>query len=431
MPARDVKMKDKKRKNKKKRILFFPYAHQFGSTAPLVEMARFLKQQGHEVLVAGEGPYMQLAQNVGLDTEKVYGVPYEVFRKNADAGSYDQIFNPEYLEPMLQDDQKLIKKFKPDFMIHYLRFSVPVSGHLNNIKTAGTLFANITHWYSGYIDFPRLEPKMNMLRNLPFSNKLIKLWPLAVKIVMNGYFKKLDNYVHKKWPTWKKDGYHKLMGGADYTLVPDCKELFPVKQAEGVVQLGPIINNLIPMTGEDKKLIKRYEKQGYKIVFVNLGSSTPDKLRVIRNILQAFKKHKEFALFIAEVNQDLTALLKEFPDMKNRLVIKHLFNVHEIAPSVDVIITHGGKGSIYDALAYNMAMVVIPNQAEQELNGIVLQKHGIAKLYYKDEPGDKLVQRIEDILESLDKIHERIEPYSEKIRKGLWKAKLKTLISSI
>ena len=432
MPPKNVKMKDKKGKNKKKRILFFPYAHQFGSTAPLVEMARFLKQQGHEVLVAGEGPYMQLAQNVGLDTEKVYGVPYEVYRKAIFSGKYSEVFSPNFLHDMLQADELLIKKFGPDLIIHFLRFSIPITAHKYNIVAAGVSGINTTPWFAGPIEIPKLQPELRFLSIVKSDFLLSKIWRFGMEFVSRKNLSRLIKYLSEK-DLYKIQKHHlELILGKDFVLFFDCDYIFRLTKNIPInsIVLGPIINNLVerPLNKTQLHQLEQWKKEGKYIVFVNLGSSTADKESITKMILSNNKNIKNrLAYVIAGFNEDLSTVNKMF---KQNIIIDKIFNVREIGKYADILITHGGKGSLYDSLAYDMYPIVIPNSSEQELNGLVFQRHGLARVVYRND-----IAGLPNILNQLPSLMHEFRKLLPDIRHRVlsneWQNKLINLVNSI
>ena len=423
----------KEKSSAKKRILLFPYAHQFGSTFPVVEMARFLKQQGHEVLVAGEGPYMKLAENVGLDTEKVYGVPYDVFRKNSDTGRYNEIFHPRYLESMLNDDQKLINKFRPDLMIHFFRFSVPVAGYITGIRTMGISGINITPWYAGHLELPRLQTEFRILKYIGGDFFISKFWRLGINLMSKKNLGYLSSYLKTRNLYSISRHRLELILGRDSTLFFDCELIFKLANNIPIpyVSLGVILNNLVDIPLRQEYILKHWKDQGRTIIFVNLGSSTNNKEGIISELLESSKsllKAKELAFVIAGLGEELKIIEQRFQD---GIIVNNIFDVGKIGQYADILVTHGGKGSLYDALAYGMFPIVIPNSPEQELNALIFKKYGLAEILYKKYIKKNFLNKLTHVMSQLVAFQQRSSIYKKQIFMQSWKIKLKKLIEAL
>jgi UDP:flavonoid glycosyltransferase YjiC (YdhE family) len=70
-------------------------------------------------------------------------------------------------------------------------------------------------------------------------------------------------------------------------------------------------------------------------------------------------------------------------DSETRLEASHIRHLpfagmHEIFPNIDLLICHGGNGTLYQALYYNVPILVSTNHCEQEWNLSAFERLGLA-----------------------------------------------------
>lgn len=71
----------------------------------------------------------------------------------------------------------------------------------------------------------------------------------------------------------------------------------------------------------------------------------------------------------------------------------------EVIPASRAVITHGGAGTVQDALLMGRPMVVVPQFADQFANGDRVEEVGVGRVVVGDEQlGDGLVAAVEDVL---------------------------------
>ncbi len=130
--------------NKIKNILLLPYCHQLGSTHTLISIGKHLKNLGYNVIVAGEGEYLNLAEQNGLRSVSLLEIPIDTYRKKTD--SADLVYQTEEeTELFIESEIALYKKFSIDLVISTLRFTAPISTKLANIKHISLTYAILSN----------------------------------------------------------------------------------------------------------------------------------------------------------------------------------------------------------------------------------------------------------------------------------------------
>lgn len=395
-------------RNKRKRVLLFPYAHQFGSTAPLIMLGKHYRRMGHEVLVAGEGKYLRLAGGAGLSVERIPSFPYELYRKFADGGRFDKIFQPEIHQEFLQEDIKLLRTYRPDLAIYYLRFTVAVAGAIVGVKSVGATVGSVTHFYKGLPRLPRVEKSLRLLSYSPLSPLLARLWPYVIKPLLSHYTSRFNRWAAQVTPAWKCKSYECALMGEHIYLFLDSPKIFPLRPHPKILSYGPVVHDLVEHKSKFLAHLLACKKRGKRVVFINLGSSTVDRERVTDAILDSLGFSK-YAYLVASFGEPLLTLRKKYAAQLNRgLFIESLVSLKYLEGFADVVITQGGKGNFYDAIRYGMVNIVIPNQSEQEINGLAAESLGIGRLFYRGTSWKRINALVEDIFANYQRYWQKI-----------------------
>lgn len=139
---------------------------------------------------------------------------------------------------------------------------------------------------------------------------------------------------------------------------------------------------------------------GSPLVYISLGTIAQNPA-FIRQCFELFGREKGQFILSAGKSTDIAALGK-IPD--NFLVFPFVPQL-EILQKVDAFITHGGMNSISEGLVYGVPMVAVPQQMEQAIVALEIQKHGAGiavgtKPPYGKVDSDELKAALEKILAS-------------------------------
>ena len=90
------------------------------------------------------------------------------------------------------------------------------------------------------------------------------------------------------------------------------------------------------------------------------------------------KQYQFWQLFINTFRDEkfAIALYTNNNNFLNKFYGANTFNVCKVLPLVDVFITHGGLGAMYAGLRQGVPILALPNQIEQEVNSVQLEKTG-------------------------------------------------------
>ncbi len=166
--------------------------------------------------------------------------------------------------------------------------------------------------------------------------------------------------LRRKWHLPEKKYYPDELEG-DYTLIPDMLSLFPQKKLPVNYK---VIAPLFYTGNEEESELLPDER---KTIFVSMGSTGAWQSMVVLN-------DPVFARY-----RIITA-----GDTQGFLNAPHILSVPFgdaaiLFPQTDLVICHGGNGTIYQALAFGLPVLCHPAHFEQEWNVAAIEREGLGK----------------------------------------------------
>jgi UDP:flavonoid glycosyltransferase YjiC (YdhE family) len=184
----------------------------------------------------------------------------------------------------------------------------------------------------------------------------------------------------------------------DYTLVCDDIEFLDMKSSKELPlenYIGPILTDGL-FKNQDKQRdydIEKHLKRSGKFILLSMGSRT-DK-EIFLKILHALNKtyYNVIAVY--------TSVLKEedLPVVNDNILLKKFVpSMTKLNKIVDLVIIHGGRGTVYTAAYSGKPVIGIPNIHEQQFNLDCLVRHRMAirlsKKYFNEKKFLKAVEKI-------------------------------------
>lgn len=128
------------------RILAIANAHALAHVSRLLEIAKVLRQQGHEVLFAGHGKYLQVAGWDGFATRELpYITVGQVVRAVRTQRLWELYREPE-LEGFIEAELTLYAEFRPDLVLLDNRPTARTSAQKAGIRTASVLNVHMSNY---------------------------------------------------------------------------------------------------------------------------------------------------------------------------------------------------------------------------------------------------------------------------------------------
>ena len=187
----------------------------------------------------------------------------------------------------------------------------------------------------------------------------------------------------------------------DITLLCDLPELFPQNYLPANYHfVGPLFYD----TGISDKPAQLEPHPLKKTIVVSMGSSGEwQHASFLNNEI-----YNSFNIIAVGDNEHYLN--------QSHIVHMNFGNVHELFPKADLIICHGGNGTIYQALLYNLPILAFTSHCEQEWNMSAIEKHGLG--YRLDGINDAM--QLKSIIDHAiaGKIQTRSEAISHAIQKA-------------
>lgn len=110
------------------------------------EIAKALRREGHHVLFAGDGAYMRLPREAGFEIRPLATVAPEQIMRNARQGRL-RFYEDRHLAQLVPAEEALLAEIRPDVVLGDFRPSLSVSCELAQIPLAAVLNAGWTNHY--------------------------------------------------------------------------------------------------------------------------------------------------------------------------------------------------------------------------------------------------------------------------------------------
>ena len=381
----------------KVRWAFFSYGHNLGDFTRALETAKGMKDTGAVVKFFNHGGvHNHMITSAGIDEENLYPeLSWEQHEKIMDINRYKAkigtvlpVSTQEWIE-MVEADLKALDTFKPDGVYAGLNLSCMISvpyAKLPMITQVPTV--NCPAFIrKGMYNMPNTMERNLLTRYLlpsVIKRKIMK------RVLLSDSAKASLLTFNEAREYFGLDPIYnitKLVKG-DLTLLPDLPILsgLPANELdEGYCYSGPIFSRMdTPIPAEVHKV---YSQKGMN-VFCSLGSSGyPETLK---KIVRALRQMDDINLVCST-----TTILdpKELGENTDKFYATKYLPAHKVNEMADVAVTHGGQGTIQNAVWAGTPVVGIGFQAEQQANIDGIAKAGMAIRIPIYELRDKRIQK--------------------------------------
>ena len=329
------------------KILVLMNAHALAHVSRPLEVAKVLQKRGYEFLFAGHGKYLDIAAKEGFEIAEIPFIPQQQVVDAIRAQKLDQLYVEDQLEEYIAAELELYDQVSPDLLLIDDRATAFTSAEIAGLKSA--CIANV---------------HMSRYRKIPFFSPRVRLGGGPVTQAMEAienqieffYYNKLVmsdmNKVRQKHGLKKKYGYGVEEG--DMVMLPDIPEFSPCSPLPSNVHfIGPLTwhNDLPP-----PKAVSQLDPDK-KCIYFTLGSAGLEDLISQLSVLA----DKDIQVVIAKGGSaDSTS-----HELPKNMFIEDFVNTDALFPHCDLIVCHGGNGTIYQALAFGLPMVGIATHEEQ------------------------------------------------------------------
>ena len=284
-------------------------------------------------------------------------MPGEQFLANLARGA--PLFPLETLRRYVKEDRELISQIRPDLVIGDMRLSLPLSARLENVKSAVIMNA----YWSPYAKRRSIIPELPITRIVPprFLGPIYRFTePFAFAIHVAGM-----NRLRKEFglPPLPPD-LRVMYTEGNYVLYPDVPEFVPTDGAPSSHRYVGVCEWTVPMPKPEWWGAAMADRRPR--VFVSLGSS--GAVRIMADLWKALSA-MPVAVLISNSGRDVGSF-------DRGAYLANLLPFTETAAACDLVISHGGSGGLYPAMAAGTPVLGVPSNADQQLSAAILEENG-------------------------------------------------------
>lgn len=343
-----------------RRVLFIAEAVTLAHVARAVALAQCAIDHESEVLVACDPRYRWVVEEAGLRWQPVNTISALQFTRALSSGA--PIYGVRDLLAYVEEEEALIRAFRPDIVVGDFRLSLPASARRHGVACVNVVNA----YWSPQAPKPSQIPDIPVRRFLGLHvGKLAFLacYPIVTRIhaaPVVELFKRLG-----LGPV-PPDLQHAYCQG-DFLAYPDMPHLFPSIAPDQF--LGPV--NWQPQMDLPQSIQNR-PSTDQPLIYLNLGSSGSAQL--VPDILQALADLDVYIVAVT-AGQQMASLNAS----RANVVLLEYAPGDALAALASVVICNGGSLSCHQALAHGVPVLAVPSNLDQCLNVQALHATGAVR----------------------------------------------------
>jgi UDP:flavonoid glycosyltransferase YjiC (YdhE family) len=366
----------KSKVTERKRILFLAEGATMAHFVRPLALAASLDSSEYDIHFYAPERFARFLAGKPFSIGTLDSMPGERFLDNISRGK--PLFPQAVLRRYVQEERQLLRTLRPHLVIGDMRLSLPISARLENVPCAVMINAYWSPW----------AKKRSVMPELPLTRIIPPRWlgplyratePLAFALHVAHI-----NKVRREFgvPGLPLD-MRRMYTDGDFVLYADVPEFIPTPGAPASHSYVGICDWAPPIAAPE--WWQQMRDDPAPKVFVSLGSSGP--LRVLPALLSALSQ--------LPVSVVLSTSGRELPAPAQVKYKAGLLPFTETAALSSLVVSHGGSGGLYPALAAGTPVLGIPSNADQQLSTAALEESG-AGLGVRVEEAD--VNRLTDAL---------------------------------
>jgi len=350
------------------RILCLPYTHTLSHISRPLLIAKELRNRGHEVVFAGESPKTKFIEKEGFTVHSLYEPDPDMLFGNIRKGKLRFVSEAE-IEMMIEADLALYKEVKPDIVLTDGRFTAPISTHIAGLRHVAIVNASSTeHRALPYIPFFEWIPNWLIKRDTLLW-KIFDLINLKLEIFVFDNVMSIFKRLSKKYGLKKTVTATNCLTGKDITFFADIPEYFPTKNLpENYYYIGPLTwkNNIPPPSWWPP------EKGNKPLIYMTMGTTGIGDF--FHKVYEIFKTSEMIAIITTG------AQATGIETIDGKIYIESFIDGDLVMEECDLVVCHGGNGTIYQALQHGKPVIGIPTIPDQRFNMRRVEALGIGKM---------------------------------------------------
>lgn len=338
------------------RILCLPYTHTLSHISRPLAIAAELRARGHDIVFAGDSPKDHFIRSEGFEVLPAYQVEPDILFNRIRQGKL-QFVSDDELYRLIAADRDLYRQVQPDLVLSDGRFSAPLSAGIDGIPQAAIVNVSSTEYRAlPYIPFFEWLPEKLVKRDGPLGKSLDRFNLTLEMLVFDNaatVFKKLS----RAFALARTVTATNCLAGNDLTLLADIPEYFPTRNMPAdYFYIGPLTwqSPLVPPAWWPPK------NDGKRLVYFTMGTTWMGG---------------SFAVLYEQLQREgLTAIIatggqaQGLQTIEGEVYVEEFVDGDLVMAACDLVVCHGGNGTIYQALQHGKPIVGIPSIPDQQFN---------------------------------------------------------------
>lgn len=345
----------------KLKFLAFPYGDALAHVSRVLMVAEALRARGHEVIFAASGKYTGLIEAAKFQRVEVPTLPWSEIEPVDLAGRTDY-YSVDVAATHVSAERTLIQAHLPDAVISDFRPTVSTSADIEGVRHVSLLNAAWSQYYQGELIVPRAFFGGAVFHPLSkFLNRTFLQRPTqyALGRVQSAVIRKgnlAHNSVRRDLKLKPTDDLFQQWQG-DLTLLADLPSYAPTKALpDNVKYVGPLVWE--PKGMKLPAWWNKMEGSTGPLVYLTMGSTGDHKLiEKLVNLLLSY----DLTLVVSTGGANLS-----LPTHKMLFVANYVPG-DEIMKHAQLVICHGGNGTIYQAIRRGVPILGFPMFHDQEI----------------------------------------------------------------
>src|SRR5215471_3281667 len=348
------------------------------------EVARVLARDfGHRIVFCGEGPYMHIPGAAGFDVRPVYTVHRDTTMKLARRfGLCGLGWWRRECARSVESDLEAIDDIKPHAVVGDMHWSLGTAAHIRQIPYVAITNAGWTRWFS--VPF---EPPQGHLSTKILGRRLSNAVFPKIKDALTWYYSLGYTKIRRRYGLPPIHSIHDLIEGG-LTLLADLPEFMPVTEdaPASLRYVGPIIWDAeLP----EPAWLERLDPDRPTLYFT-MGST--GDARFFSEAIRLFG-NTEYQILIT------TGGLADLGPVPKNVFVEEYAPGKALMNVSDAVISHGGNGTLYQALSCGVPVIGFPTIFDQEINMQRLCALGAGiRLWRSEYKAESLKRAIDEIL---------------------------------
>ena len=344
----------------KKRILIFPFNLLSHYLRCLVFAERFYDSDAYDIHFAASDVYDHYVQRAGYKS-----FPCEQFdaeRVMEDSRRFDFAWlNDADINRVFNSQLECIRDLQPEQVIGDMAPTLRMAAELTGVRYISLQNGYMTPYCVGCRSLPTKHPAYGYFHRLP-KNLLDRLTAYGETLAFKRIHKPFGR-IRQRNKLKQFDSYLDEMQG-DENLICDLPELFPQKNLPANFRfIAPLIYR--ESTSENTWLGE--VDRSRPVIVVSMGSTGQwERLQFLNSDI--------YSAFTIITAGDKSAVLDA-----SHIIARPFVDMAEVLAISDLMICHGGNGTIYHGLQASVFMLCLTSHFEQEWNVKALERLGYGK----------------------------------------------------